>query len=396
MDYEKMLLPASEAMGRIARLQERLAGADLDGALIVDNLNRYYFSGTLQQGHLYIPAEGEALLMTKGLSPRAQEESPLQRIVPIKSLREIPELIRGQGTVAAKKIGVEMDALPANLYFRYKKLLSDYEITDVSPMISLVRAVKSPFEIELIKKAAGLSDLIFETARENLAEGIMEVELFGYCFAAAAKAGHPGVVRVTGFNQETYPIFIAGSEALVPGFMDAPVGGRGVCPAFGQGAGWKRIQRNEPVLVDYCGVFGGYIADQTRTLVIGELPDILRRAYATARAVLRKIEQEARPGILCGEVYGMALSVVERLGFGDAFMGLKGKQVPYIGHGVGLYLNELPVLAKNNAATLEEGMVLAVEPKFFFDGLGVVGLENTYVVRAKGLEALTYSDEDLL
>jgi Xaa-Pro aminopeptidase len=109
---------------------------------------------------------------------------------------------------------------------------------------------------------------------------------------------------------------------------------------------------------------------------------------------MRDLESFGVPGAEIGEMYRRAVAIAEKTGLKDYFMGHKHK-VAFIGHGVGIELNEQPVIMERNKQQLEEGMTLAIEPKFVIPGVGAVGIENTYVVRPNGLENLTPYEESI-
>ena len=101
------------------------------------------------------------------------------------------------------------------------------------------------------------------------------------------------------------------------------------------------------------------------------------------------------PGIPAGHVYDMAMAFVEDSGYGSFFMGAEKQRIRFIGHGVGLELDEYPFLAKGQQLRLHENMVIALEPKLVFPGKGVVGVENTHVVTPDGLRPLTTYPQEI-
>jgi Xaa-Pro aminopeptidase len=247
-----------------------------------------------------------------------------------------------------------------------------------------------------MRATARLSDAILSAAIEGLREGMTELELSALVEAEARRRGHEGVVRLRGWNQETYyGMIAAGPAAAAPSFPDLPLGGEGPGPSAPYGAGWRRIARGDPVIVDAPAVLGGYIVDQTRTLVIGRLPDALARAHDAAVDILRTVEAAIRPGATPEALYRAALGRAETLGYADTFMGARPYRARYVGHGLGLELDEWPVLAEGFTDPLEPGCVLAIEPKMIFPGVGVAGIEDQYAVTATGCERLTVSAQRL-
>jgi Xaa-Pro aminopeptidase len=107
-----------------------------------------------------------------------------------------------------------------------------------------------------------------------------------------------------------------------------------------------------------------------------------------------RITSMARPGTASGAVYDFALQAATALGLGEHFMGVGRERIRFVGHGVGLELDEFPFLNAGQTMPLQAGMVIAIEPKAIFPGKGVVGIENTHVVTENGLEQLgRYPDE---
>ncbi|MBC7292633.1 MAG: aminopeptidase P family protein, partial [Thermoleophilia bacterium] len=191
----------------------------------------------------------------------------------------------------------------------------------------------------------------------------------------------------------------SGPSAALPAFADTPLGGPGVSPAIGQGAGWRPIQRGEPVVIDMVGSAGGYLVDQTRILSIGPLPEDMVQGYEICLGAQEVLKQVAVPGATCGAVYQQVKDWVEQkvqeLGLTAYFMGAPGNQVPYIGHGIGLELDEFPFITRGSEQTLAADQVFACEPKLVFPGRGVVGVENTWHVTEQGLVPITFSSEAL-
>jgi len=387
--------PKFELERRIKEFQDILKRQGIDGAMIIQNVDVFYFAGTMQRSHLFIPSEGRPVLMVKRSFLRASEESALDNIIHLDNPKEMASVLKSFGYGPFDKLGFELDVLPVAQYQRYQKLFEKTKIIDVSPYIRSLRMIKSPYELEIIKESAALNQEIYSFIRDNLREGITELELAGMVEAACRKRGHHGMHRLRGFNQELgYGHLMSGTNLAVSSFFDGPTGGRGPDPSFPQSAGFKLICRNEPILVDYGFVYNGYIVDQTRIFCIGTLPDHLVRAYSVSRTIQERIKMSAKPGVTCTELYGIALEKAEASGFGEHFMGYP-ERVSFVGHGVGLELDELPVIAAGINTPLAEGMVIAVEPKFVFQD-GAVGIENTFVVTADGLESLTLFDEDII
>ncbi|MCL4514916.1 MAG: Xaa-Pro peptidase family protein [Firmicutes bacterium] len=384
--------PARELSARTRKLQELMSQNDLDGALIVQKADLFYFSGTAQNAYLFIPTQGEPFLMVKKSFKRAGEESALKNVAPLKGLEEVAGSVSTQ--VKEKgRLGLEFDVLPASQYLKFKSIFPQLELVDVSKYIREIRMIKSPYEIDRMKEAADLNFAMFSEVDRILREGMTEVELAGGLEAVYRRKGHQGGVRVRGFNQELfYGHVLSGWNSAYPSFFDGPTGGTGLNPSYPQGAGFKKIGRNEPIVVDYVGVYNGYMVDQTRIFAIGTLSEKLMKAHETALKIKARIVQDALPGANGKDLYEAACAIARDAGLEEYFMGFEDRP-SFIGHGVGIELDDLPVIARNFNLKLKAGMVFALEPKFIFPGEGAVGVEDTFVVTERGVEQITRFDD---
>lgn len=388
-------VPAAEIQNRIARLQTALQEQQADGALIVQNTDLFYFSGTIQQGHLYVPAQGRPLLMVRKSLARARVESAIADIVPLNSPKQMTGILKDHGLPIPRRLGLELDVLPVNLFRLYELIFEGPDAWDVSPTVRSLRAIKSTYEIDIISQAAELSDQVAAHTGKILRVGMTELELAGMVEAHARKLGHQGIVRMRLFGGELfYGHLLSGASAAVPSFMASPTGGSAPNPAVAQGAGFARILPNEPILLDYVFGLNGYISDHTRIFALGSLPDDLLAAHGTMLTVQEQVKLAAKPGVPVGQLYDLGVKIATEAGYGNYFMGAESNRIKFIGHGVGLELDEYPILAKGQDMPLAENMVIALEPKVIFPGKGVVGIENTHLVTPNGLRQLgRYPDE---
>ncbi len=388
-------VPASELRHRRERLQRLMQASEIDAVVIVQDADLFYFTGTVQAGTLYMPSDGEPLYMVRREIGRARRESPLPNIVPLTSMREMTARIATCGWPPAKRIGFELDTVPVAFFERYRKVLAPREAVDATPLIRRVRAIKSAFEVDLIREAAAQIDRIFRAACGIVREGMTQIELAAELERISRLDGHPGPIRMRAFNGwMSFGHVLAGPDSAVPSYVDTPLGGVGPHAFFGQGASFSRIGRHEPIVVDWGGFAGGYLADQTRIMCIGELPEHLARAYQDMRDVKEQMKATTRPGICWSDIYQQAVALAESRGHASRFMGHVGAQVSFVGHGLGIEIDELPFLARGfDDDVLEAGMVFAFEPKVVFPGEGAVGIEDTFQVLPDHVEQLTFSDE---
>lgn len=395
MTPDNITVPKSELDHRIAKLQQVLAAKEMDGALISQKTDLFYFGATSQQGWLYVPVDGKPILMIFKEYQRAKEESPLEELLSVVSYKKIPVVLAQYGYRLPVVLGLELDVLPTNLYFQYLALFDECQLKDISTEIRLIRAVKSEYEIEKIRAAARLSDRVAARVPEILEAGKSEVRLAGELESFARSLGHQGIVRMRMWGSELfYGHLMSGDGAAVPSYLASPTGGRGVSAVIGQGAGFRKIGVNETILVDYVFALDGYLSDHARIFSIGRLPGDFVAGHEAMLEIQEELVSEAKPGAVTGELYELMVALAEKKGYGENFMGAGERKIRFTGHGVGLELDEFPFIAKGQKLELEAGMIIALEPKFIFPGRGVVGIENTHLVTENGLESLSsYPDE---
>ncbi len=382
--------PRSEIDARIKRLQDRMG--ELTGAILFESTDLGYFSGTAQDGLIYIPRDGLPILMIKKSQERARQESPLP-VLPQKSQKSLKTDL---DLPAGAKIGLELDVLPYNNYARLAAALGeDVIFSDISEKIKHIRSVKSDFEVRLIREAARILDAGIASVADNLKEGMREIDLAVVVESTMRLMGHQGKVTFRRFNQNL-PMghLMTGSSAAMPSFVSSPTGGKGMSLFFAQGPGFSRIKRGESVLVDYAGCYNGYIADETRIFCLGKLSAKLEDAHQAALQIEESIAGQLRAGRTGREIYNLSETEGERMGYQDFLGGPPGSKAGFVGHGVGLQIDEYPVLGPVDHEIVES-MVVAVEPKMIYPGEGVVGIEDTFLVGAKGAERLTRLPQEI-
>jgi Xaa-Pro aminopeptidase len=387
------LTPATEIQSRICKFQQKLVEEAVDGAVILVQSDLFYFTGTLQNSYLFIPASGEPVFMVRKSLTRGQQESPLKNIVAIKNPKQIPEILSSYGYNSFNKIGLELDVLPFNVYKSYQKVFPNAEFVDIAPAIKETRSVKSAYEIELLRGSLAVIDQAFQTVPSYLREGMTELELAALFEAEMRKRGYAGPCKMRAFAQDFFfGTVCTGASGFYPNFFDGPVGGQGPSAAQPEGAGWKKINRNEVVYIDYTSIVNGYTGDQTRIFCIGELPQKLVKAYEAALLIESEIVKSIKPGTPAEEAHLLALKLAEELGYKDHFMGYKNDQVKFVGHGLGIELDEWPILAKGIKTPIVPGMTFALEPKFVFPE-GAIGTENSFVMTETGPEYLSITPQ---
>ena len=384
-----MSVPANEIARRLTAFRAALVEASIDAALIVEATDLIYLTGVMADAHLLVPANDDPILLVRRSLERVQAESPLEDVRPFRSFKELPPLIAELG---AKRVGLELDVLPAGQYLRYRDLLPDVDLVDVSMALAGVRAVKSTWELAMISKAAEQVAAAFAAAPALVAEQSTDRAIQIELEHLMRQAGHQGPLRFRGLNgQMFYGAVLAGPDAAVAPWADTPLGGPGPNPAVGKGPGGWELRDGDAISVDLVGGWEGYLADATRTFFRGTPNPLLAEALAVCETILTDLETLMVPGIPAEQLYLRGLELATVAGFGDHWMGHGSSRVKFVGHGIGLEINERPFLAQGFAEPLVAGNVIAVEPKFVFPGVGAVGIENSYVVREGGPERLTTS-----
>lgn len=388
--------PIEETENRITRIRVGMKKQALEALLVIQKMNFYYVSGTTQDGLVFIPLEGKPLLMIKRELERARVESPLRDIVGLGSNKEIQALVQSHTGKIPKSLGLELDVLPVRDYFRFQELFPGTKFIDASQVLREARKIKSPFEIDLMRRAGEIGKKVYQEGRRILKEGMTEIEFGGLLEATAKRYGHEGLLRVRSLNYEAYTWHVlSGLTGGIVSQSDSPMGGLGLSPAFPVGASLKVMKAHEPILVDFGTCFHGYQADETRMFSIGKMEQKFIDAYKACKEIHDAVLEETRPGTDCEAIFMKTSKLAQKLGYKDSYLGPPGLQTRFIGHGIGLELNELPFIAQGQSYPLEEGMTFAMEPKIVFPGEGSVGLENTVLVTERGYEILTAAEQEI-
>ena len=296
---------------------------------------------------------------------------------------------------ASGRIGLALEVVPAATVEWWRRQLPRAELVDAGSILREQRSVKSASELALMREGGRRLAAVLAEIPTFLRPGLREVDASAELECRLRRAGSEGLPRVRAFNSDPPGgVVVAGDGAAEPGYFDGPVVGRGMSAAYPQGASSRVIHQDEPVLLDFTAVLGGYVVDATRTAVCGALAPALERAFDVACAIQDELARNLRPGVPCRELWEHARAMAEQARLGEFFMGPPGDQARFVGHGIGLELDELPVLAPGFEAPLLAGQAVAVEPKFVFPGIGAVGIENSWVVAEDGGERLTSGGPD--
>ncbi len=396
-EYRYPLVPKSELDTRIGNAAAYISKAGLNGLLIAGITNLYYFTGTVQNGFLFIFDNGKHLFLVKKSLARAQRESGLTEIEGVRSIKELRDrVLRVFGSIP-RRFGFEGGIVPVSLFSRFQQVFPGSDFSDVSTGIRQLRSVKSRFELDCMREAGRQTEAVFRHLTAFIRPGISELDIAAEAEFIARKNGHQGIIRMHGFNAELfYGVVTAGESANLPTNFDGPSGSLGLYPAVPHPAGRVEVVTGKPVLVDFMGAHMGYLCDETRVYFPGSPTDELLSLHGNCLKIQEFIARRLRPGTIPSELYKETLAFSREIGLTDNLMGFEQNQVRFFGHGLGLEVDELPVIAPRFDQPLLEGVTIAVEPKYYVRGFGAVGIENTFVVTEKGGKRLIDFPDDLI
>ena len=218
------LTPKGEIYRRIERLKRSMNDNRIDFCIIMQNVDMFYFTGTVQKGILVVPIDRDPFFFVEKSVSRAKQETPLD-VTPIASDKEIKDILLDENVIRGTG-GMELDVVPVALFERFKSIVDFDLFMNVGPMIRKLREIKSPFEIEQIRKSGAILRHVFSKAGDVIREGRTELDIDAELTAEGRRMGHQGLLRMRGFNLEMMTITVTnGYTGAVPSPSDVPVGG---------------------------------------------------------------------------------------------------------------------------------------------------------------------------
>ena len=398
-DGEDWRVPVSELENRLKRLARALRVAALSGALIQHPVDLYYFAGGRQDGSLYVPAEG-----TEGEGPVFFVRRSLERArfeaggdnAPFKlesfpRLSQFADVLKSRGVSGAP--GLQLGELPSSFAQRFASALSSLgECKDVTGIVHRLREVKSAWEQEQMTHGAEIQTRMFEAVAQLGREGISELDLVAAAESVSRSEGFGGQIQMRRFPLEcNRGVIVSGRAGGVPSFFDSAVGGTGPHPLAGMGSGFNKIKPNEPVLVDLVHVHRGYVVDMTRMFSLGSLSEEWHQRLDDMIAVKDAVVNVLDKGGLCSQAWVEGQNLAHELGHEQHLMGMQPDQSKFLGHSVGLQLDESPVVAAGFDRPLPVGGAMAIEPKLVY-AEGSIGSEDTWIRSDEGMRAVTAHD----
>lgn len=373
------------------RIQQAMRQEEADGCLLTMNMNLYYVSGQVFNGYFYLPAEGRPYWFVKRLTiPETNQ------VHVIRKPEQIPDFFRDLNLAMPRKLLLEADELSYNEYIRLQHVFRAEATGNASALIRHIRMIKTPWEIEQMRISARKHEAVYREIPACYRPGMRDIELQIEIEKRMRVHGSLGYFRAFGSNMDIFMgSLLAGENAGEPSPFDFALGGTGMHASGPLGANGTLLREGTTVMADMSGNYTAYQTDMTRVFSIGKLPDRAYRVHHVALEIQARMERTAKPGVPCAELYRDALAMAGQEGLEDCFMGTRF-QAKFVGHGVGLEINELPVLTTRSKDILQPGMTFAFEPKFVLAGIGAVGIENTFLVTDSGVEKMTLLDENII
>lgn len=373
------------------RIQQAMRQEEADGCLLTMNMNLYYVSGQVFNGYFYLPAEGRPYWFVKRLTVPETNQVHV-----IRKPEQMPELFRDLNLAMPRKLLLEEDELSYNECIRLQHVFRAEATGNASALIRHIRMIKTPWEIEQMRISARKHEAVYREIPACYRPGMRDVELQIEIEKRMRMHGSLGYFRAFGSNMDIFMgSLLAGENAGEPSPFDFALGGKGIHASGPLGANGTLLEEGTTVMADMSGNYTAYQTDMTRVFSIGKLPDRAYRVHRVALEIQARMERTAKPGVPCAELYRDALAMAGQEGLEDCFMGTRF-QAKFVGHGVGLEINELPVLTTRSKDILQPGMTFAFEPKFVLAGIGAVGIENTFLVTDSGVEKMTLLDENII
>ena len=400
-------VPVSELEQRISKLANLLQENNLPGALIQSPVDLYYYAGGRQNGALFIPATGSKASIDSGGDgstffvrrsiKRAEYEAggtdaPIN-IEKFPSLRILAETLAKMG--AETSPALQKGELPADFHEKFASVLTPLGKTaDCTQLIHSQREVKSSWELAMMREGALVQQAMFDSVRNEISTGKTELELVAAAEAISRESGFGGNIQMRRFPlQCDRAVIVSGRAGGIPSFFDSAIGGTGAHPFAGMGSGFNKLKENQPILVDLVHAHRGYVVDATRMFSVGKLDETWLQRLDDMVEVSDKVVSSLGRGDDCSTAWELGSQLAINMGHGEHLMGMNPDQSKFLGHSVGLQLDETPVVAQGFDRPLPNNGVMAIEPKLVFTK-GSIGIEDTWLKTESGLQRLTLSDNN--
>lgn len=337
---------------------------ELDAILVTHPINRKYISGFTGSAGVAIISQDETRFITDfRYIEQATEQAEHFTIVEHKGSID-SEINKQLSALHVKNLGFEKDDVTYASFERYKKAL-EVNLVPVSGLIEKIRLIKTPEELEILKKAGEIADAAFEHIQAYIKPGVREIEIANEL---------EFFMRKQGATSSSFDMIVAsGHRSALP---------HGV-------ASEKKIQSGELVTMDYGALYKGYCSDITRTVAVGHISDELKNIYDTVLEAQLRGVRGIKPGMTGKEADALTRDYIQEQGYGEYF----GHST---GHGLGMEVHEEPRLSHLSEAVLEPGMVVTVEPGIYIPNVGGCRIEDDIVITETGNERLTNATKEFI
>lgn len=389
MNNQEALLKDLEL--RTHRLQKVMQAMDIEACVLTTSVNVFYLAGCIYSGYFYLPAEGKPFHFVK-----RPEGISFDNTIYIRKPEQIKEELQSRGIIVPKKVLIETDVLSFSECNRLIKALGIDEPSNASYLLRRLRSEKTDFEIEQIRHCAHKHEAVYKLIPSVYKRGMTDIELQVEIERLMRLHGSLGIFRSYGENMDIYMgSLLAGENAEAASPFDYALGGAGTSPMLPLGACGAKIEEGQVIMVDMAGNYSPWMTDMTRVFSVGKTLDIAYRAHQVSIEINNLAMDITKPDVACADLYNLAMDIVKKNELEPYFMGTK-QQAKFVGHGVGLEINELPVLTPRSKEIFVPNTVFAFEPKFVIPQVGAVGIENTYLVTDTGVEKLTILEEEII
>lgn len=374
---------------RLSSIQSAMKSMNVDACILSTPVNVFYCTGEVYNGFFYLPVEGNPINFVR------RPEVDLENTVYIHKPELIIEYLTEKGLNSPKSLLLEKDVLSYNSISRLQTAMGVEVSGDASYLMRRLRAEKTDYEVEQIRICAKKHEAVYAQIKSVYKRGMTDIELQVEIERLMRLNGSIGIFRAYGENMDIYMgSLLTGSNAEAASPFDFALGGSG-SPTLPLGASGRVIKEGETIMVDMAGNYTPWMTDMTRVFSVGKTTDLAYHAHQVSLKIQSKIIEVSKIGTSCAEMYNIAMDIVKENNLEPYFMGTK-LQAKFIGHGVGLEINEPPVLTPRSKEILIKNTVFALEPKFVIPNIGAVGVENTFLVTDNGLEKITQFEEEII
>ena len=353
-------------MNQIERLKKAAAEAPVDALLLTSEENRFYATGMHSSAGVVVVTASGGWYFTDFRYIEAARQNAQGFTVALSERGRDYFVLLAQliGQAKIKTLGFEQNSMSVQEHTRYREKL-DAELVPAQETVSALRAVKQPWEIEIMKQAQRITDLAFSEVLREIRPGVREKDIAAEIVYRLMKNG--------GDKVSFDPIVVSGPNSSKP---------------HGE-PGERLLREGDFVTMDFGCIYRGYCSDMTRTVALGHATDEMKKVYETVLAAQQSGIGAARAGVPGKDIDAAARQVISDAGFGDYF----GHG---FGHSLGVQIHESPNASPSEENPIPAGAVISAEPGIYLPGRFGVRIEDVLVIREDGCEDITGSPKQLI